>query len=33
MSGSYEASFLPLESGAIDPVFFMEELIYATAKL
>ncbi|MCF0128049.1 MAG: Fic family protein [Pseudobutyrivibrio sp.] len=33
MSGSYEASFLPLESGAIDPVFFMEELIDATAKL
>ena len=33
MSGSYEAMTLPLAKGIIDPLFFMEELIDATAKL
>lgn len=33
MSGSYEAMRLPLAVGKIDPMFFMDELIDATAKL
>lgn len=33
MNGSYKAMTLPLAKGIIDPLFFMEELIDATAKL
>jgi len=33
MNGSYEAMHLPLKAGIIDPMFFFEELIDATAKL
>ena len=33
MSGSYEAMYLPLKVGCIDPMFFFDELIDATAKL
>ncbi len=33
MNMSYEAVTLPLETGTIDPLFFFEELIDATAKL
>lgn len=33
MTGSYKAMNLPLEASALDPMFFFEELIDATAKL
>ena len=33
MTGSYEAMFLPLKDNCINPMFFFEELIDATAKL